>query len=507
MYLIALLSYAKKLFHPDKTGTFLAWVLQARLSDSEDVTEVNIEVFCSIIGLLLAPEFTSLHVAAMLALPSVCKHLIDVGKVDPNLCCRIGTPLHALLAGTSLLGGLRDLKYDSEFHFRDHAEPDPVAYDQLRKCLKLLLENGADTSICWNTTSIFEVAVNNSVQNTGDEAWMYPLINASTVMITDSCIGDFWQHLSSGDINKSFLHAIMELGSTSDILPGWARLASLVQTWRMESEHAFEAGIPSLGLQVRVSDEDFADTIRISIEQNMTDTLAALVEDSRFSPDMHKTDIHYFLDRPLLHLAIQSGNMKSVELLLNAGCDIQVANDFSGWTSLHECADAVSGAGNAAITTLIIESGALISAKNNQGKTCWHLAAQNGDFHVLEVLIGMNCDSRESLTTTSNEGRTPLASAILEKWSHAATLLLDQCHEEPRYFKSDQSLLDQAAAIGSETLFRRLHEKLKEAEEIEEIESSKPFDHIDEHCSPDLLDYLLDSWLLDSNLNSNTLIT
>lgn len=497
----AMMCYARTLFHPDKTGIFMSWVLQAIWSQWEDDSDED--TFCSFIGLLLAPEFTSLHIAAMLALPSVCTHLIDSSKVDPNVCCRIGTPLHALLAGVSLLYYINDFNYDPELHFRISSGPECVAYDQPRICLEILLENGADTSLRWKTTSIFEMAMNNSVQRSYDKAWIYPLINPSTI-VPDECIEDFRKQLFSGDIDQSLLDAIMRLSSASDITPEWARLVSLVQTWAMESKQASEGAMSSLALQARISDEDFADSIRISLGQNLTDTLPALLQDSRFSPEMHITDDYYHDSLPFLHLAIESGNLKSVELLLNAGCDAKVVDESDGWTSLHQCA--ISDTEDAHITTLLIESGVDISAKNCVGRTCWHVGARNGNIKFLKVLIARDCDSKRSLATTSDEGRTPLASAVLEGEIDSALLLLDQCHGEPEFFESDRSLLDEAVAIGSEVLFMRLHEKLKEAKATEAIQSSRPFDHISMLCSPKLFDYILSSWVLDRTTASNTLV-
>lgn len=502
----AMMCYTRVLFHPGKTGIFLSWVLQAIWSRCDNISKniSNEEMFCSLIGLLLAPEFTSLHMAAMMALPSVCAHLIGIAKVDPNVCCRIGTPLHALLGGLQLLYYPNGFRYDPGLHCRRYSGSDPSTWDRPRRCLEVLLENGADTSIRWNATSVFEMAMNNSVRTGDDKAWVYPLINPSTV-VPDDYTDYFREYLFSGGFEGSILDAIMKLGSTPGITPGWARLASLVQTWRMDSEQASGGYIESPALQTRISDEDFADSLRISIRQNLADTLAVLVQDSRFSPDM---SVSYNDDRdlmPVLHAAIRSGSLKSVQLLLDAGCDAKTINENRGWTSLHQ--SAISGTEeDAAITALLIESGVVISARDYLGKTCWHLAAAKGNIHVLKVLIDKDCGSKQSLATTSDEGRTPLASAILEQEIDSALLLLDQCHGEPEFFESDQSLLNQAASIGSESLFVRLHEKLKEAEAMEEINNSKPFDHITMRCSPSLLDYLLDSWVSNRNAASSVLV-
>lgn len=497
----AMMSYARKLFHQDKTGIFLSWVLQAIWSKRGDRSDES--TFCPIVGLLLAPEFSPLHIAAMLALPSVCRHLIGIAQVDPNVRCRIGTPLHALLIGTGLFYDVNDFRYNPEIHFRRHSGPQSEAYEQARICLKILLENGADTSIRWNTKSIFQIAVNNSVRSGYGKAWIHPLINPSTV-ITDDCIGDFRKYLFSGHFKKSFLDAIVMLSFTPDITPGWTRLASLVKIWRKESKQDSIGPIPTLTQGLGTSDEEFADSMRISITRNLTDTLAVLMQDSRFSPNMCVPYENHLGVIPALHLAINSGNLKSVELLLGAGCDAKVIDASDGWTSLHHCA--LSRTDEAAITALMIESGVVILAADYVGKTCWHLAAENGNIQVLRILIAKDSNSKRSLATTSNEGRTPLASAVMGEEVDTALLLLDQCHGEREFFASDRSLLDEAVAIGSEVLLIRLHEKLKEAEAMEAINSSKPLDHINMLCSPKALDYVLGCWALDRTAGSDILV-
>lgn len=483
-----MMRYAKELFSPDKTAIFHSWVLQVMWN--WPIAPPEEDEFSSVIGLLLAPEFSTLHVAAMLAIPSICTHLIDAEKVDLNVGCRSGTPLHALLAGVSFLfpGGFR---YNPGIHYRWHPKSSVVAYGQSRRCLEIFFKHCADTSLRWDGVSVFQMAINSSVHALHPEGkrWIEPLISPSTV-VSEDCVQDFKDKLATGAIDESILDTIFTLGSTPEISSGWARLASLIQTRRLQ-EGEYERGDFQRDFQDRLSDEDFTDSIRISLEQNLTDTLRTLVQDSRFRPDTYLPDDD-LTSIPILHFAIELGSLKSVELLLEAGCDPEMVDESDGWTSLHQCA--FSDLGDATIITLLLKKGVIDLVKNRDGDTCWHIAAEEGDIPVLTSLIEMGCDTKQSLATTSSQGRTPLASAIINGEVESALLLLEHCHAELEPFQSDQSLLDKAAAIGSEDLFARLHEKLKEAEATEAISSSKPFENIGMSCSPRLLDYLLSSW-------------
>lgn len=493
-----MMQYASKLFRPEKTGIFLSWVLQAVWSwPNADLDELD---FLDIIGLLTAPEFSSLHVAAILALPPICAHLVDSSHVDLNVCCRVGTPLHALLAGPDLLAPKHEFRYAPDVHFRSRPKVGAAIHSQTRRCLEVFLQHGADTSICWDTTSIFQMAIDSSAQTECE--WIRLLIVPSTI-ITEDCIKGFRHHLASHAIDNSILDAIVTLGSTTEIASGWTRLATLIQGWRIQEEN-YEGASPSFDLHARISDKDFADGIRISLSQDLTDSLEVFVHDSRFRPEMYMIDNHSD-SIPILHFAILEGSLKSVELLLEAGCDPKVVDKSNGWTPLHE--SSFNDTEDAAITALLLKSGASDLVQTKDGKTCWHFAAECGNIPVLKVLIDMGSDTKQSLTTTSSTGRTPLASAIYEEELESALMLLDHCGAELVFFQSDNPLLGGAAAIGSKELFLRLYDKLNEANATEEIYSSKPFESINMSCSPEFVDFLLGSWAASKNGNPNALTT
>lgn len=492
-----MMRYARELFSPEKRGIFISWLLQVIWNwtgatfDQDD--------FSDIVGLVIAPEFSTLHIAAILALPSVCKHLIDTEKVDLNICSQRGTPLHALLAGAAILHP-RLSEYKSENHHRWRISSNPRVYDQLQQCLETFIQHGADTSIRWNTASVFQMAINNSVRTVHKQSWIEPLIVPSTI-IHEDCILHFKAELAAGSIDRSILDAIVALSSEPEVSYGWTRLASLIKTRRMEETDYGECDVP-LGLQGSLSDEDFIDGLRISLDQKLTDTLRIFVRDSRFRPDIY-IPCGNSTSMPILHFAIGSRGLSSVELLLEAGCNPSVVHESYGYTSLHACAFMDTDDG--AITTLLLKSGVVDSARDNDGKTCWHCAAEKGNITVLKVLLDLGCDTKQSLATTSNAGRTPLASAILGKEVESALVLLDHCSTDSNAFQSDQSLLDQAAAIGSTDLFQRLHDKLEQAGATRELQGAKPLDHINMVCSPKLLDYLLDSWPAGSINDSHVL--
>ncbi|KAL2273080.1 hypothetical protein FJTKL_05600 [Diaporthe vaccinii] len=144
-----MMEHAMKLFNPDKNGTFLSWVLQYMWGqlNLQYRGQFKEDQFFRVLGIILEPEFSALNIAAMLALPSICTYLINIGGINPNLCGRRGAPLHALLGGFQLRFVQGGLRYFPHRHYRSLEKSTLQVYDQPRKCLEILLNHGADTSL------------------------------------------------------------------------------------------------------------------------------------------------------------------------------------------------------------------------------------------------------------------------------------------------------------------------------------------------------------------------
>lgn len=494
-----MMQYASDLFDRNKSGIFLSWVLQFVWSEVNSSRHLgpldDFNRFIDIDGLLYVSQLSPLHIAAMLKLPPVCAHLLDNYEVNVNERCSFGTPLHAILGGLRLLSDPQNIiedPFDSRNNYKYYGNKDS-GQDQAQRCLEILLERGADTSLRWNTTSVLRMAMNyawSSVPN----LWIAPLLNQST-MVDDLCIQYFKDKMSYRKLPQATLNAILRLGSIDNLSPGWTRLVSLSRVHLLDWE---AAPCEAQGtFRTSISDEDFADAVEKAITHSLIDNLGAFVQDPRFRPDMTIQDDLTSTTSTLLHFALSEQSHSSkrcdfgiVELLLGAGCDIHVVG-ASGETLLHDCNYLTTRSDTAEITTLLIELGINDLVKDDDGNTCWHHAVASNNISFLEVLLDMSKNNQQALATTSSRGKTPIACAIHGGNLESARLLLDHCSTNIASFQSDESLLNGAARIGSEDLFVRLYKKLKELGATEAIESSKPLDHITLSCGPGLLDYLL----------------
>ncbi|KAM5286785.1 ankyrin repeat domain-containing protein 6 isoform 11-T19 [Hipposideros larvatus] len=151
--------------------------------------------------------------------------------------------------------------------------------------------------------------------------------------------------------------------------------------------------------------------------------------------------------RTPLHLAANKGHLSVVQILLKAGCDLDVQDD-GDQTALHRatvvgnteiiaaliqegCAlDRQDKDGNTALheaswhgfsqsVKLLVKAGANVLAKNKAGDTALHIAASLNHKKVVKILLEAGADG----TIVNNAGQTPLETARYHNNPEVALLL------------------------------------------------------------------------------------
>ena len=87
-----------------------------------------------------------------------------------------------------------------------------------------------------------------------------------------------------------------------------------------------------------------------------------------------------------LHEASGAGSDKVVKLLIDRGAALDAQRKSTGRTPLHEAALSGDGASSVRIVTLLMEAGARVDMKDNQGKTPWRTALTKNHQAVAKIL-------------------------------------------------------------------------------------------------------------------------
>ncbi|XP_077145843.1 ankyrin repeat domain-containing protein 6 isoform X1 [Ranitomeya variabilis] len=119
--------------------------------------------------------------------------------------------------------------------------------------------------------------------------------------------------------------------------------------------------------------------------------------------------------RTPLHLAANKGHVNVVQILLKAGCDLNVQDDGQQ-TALHRAAVV----GNSDILAMLIQEGCALDRQDKDGNTALHEAAWHGFSHSVKLLVKAGAN----VLAKSKAGNTPLHLACQNGHSQSCRFLL-----------------------------------------------------------------------------------
>lgn len=158
----------------------------------------------------------------------------------------------------------------------------------------------------------------------------------------------------------------------------------------------------------------------------ITNTLLAKFPNTDLAPDIKK---------PLLHTAVENGNMLVVEILLKHGAKInEIFGKFKpkygkfrtrhhgpGGTNNNALHVAVKNS-RLDILKMFLSIGADVGKKGNQGKTALHFAAAQKNVNAIKILLAHGA---VDINAEDNLKQTPIYNAIERKCLESVKLLLD----------------------------------------------------------------------------------
>ncbi|KAI0144490.1 ankyrin repeat-containing domain protein [Xylariaceae sp. FL1272] len=444
--------------------------------------------FMTVVVAILRPDFTPLHVAALLGLPYLCEYLMDQGA-KINLKSRFGTPLHCALGGLSVFLSTKDNIREILVTSIGSEIWSPI---DICNTAYVLLEAGASAtprlSTPFQQKTLVELMCMSALSVNGFKTIQY-MIRRGLVVKQKDVVAVRNRFEAERDIETNSVYYIHDstvlalLGCFKPRRRGQGPITSLytivydfARDRRMDlSMLAIPENIHSIPSRCKPPQHVLKSVIVnndiVALERIVESNKPTYIKRARFTVGSEEWTA--------VHLACSSGSSAVLELLLDTGNNPE-AMTTRGTRPIHLSQSRLDG-GNTIQT--LLRHNVSTTAKNSNGDTIWHLCIRDGDIETLADLVDLSSDKYDALQTASSAGQTPICLALDRQMNGAVDMLLDHCPPKS-FWKSKASLYQQAARSGSLRLVRHLSSLGVELDEFDSA-SGSPLHHI--HQSSTLL--------------------
>ena len=169
------------------------------------------------------------------------------------------------------------------------------------------------------------------------------------------------------------------------------------------------------GAEMRTTDNDGCTCLHGAARYGRTETV-------RYLAGLPEVELNHRDDEnnSALHLAVDENRTDIVQVLIDAGADIDTQN-HAGCSPLHSACASEYGALD--IVKTLVRGGAGVRATNDIGRTCLHLAAELGHIETVRYLVGLPEVELNHRDTEKNY--TALQYAVEENHKEVTQVLLD----------------------------------------------------------------------------------
>ncbi|KAK4198559.1 ankyrin repeat-containing domain protein [Triangularia verruculosa] len=391
-------------------------------------------------------DFTPLHIASLLSIPSVTKHLLSLKDPPVDSSSPVGTPLHCATIGTLLFDESQSaLSTISRGYWT--LKFDVMGSSAKASTVKLLLEAGANPSEVCHT-----------------KLWSHSPLYVSFVVGTGSLgFTLFLQLLKAGaSIDKNTYEHALELFHSNVEVEEEAAVAGL---------KALLEGILKATTATKSLEQAAALRLQTAALKFISDAKANFNFDSSAIGFAYGSgpDATALSPPSKIKIAIKSGNMDAVRHILNTGTwdwahqKLEDGRTLLHYSVIHGASDVLrllvakgldinfpDEEGNTAVTLchkkqdvpmlqeLLIAGGRSDVAETKKGNTVWHLAAASSSAEILELLVDRSGeDAISALSRRNNLGETPFAAALAFGAVRSANFILSRFKGVLSCFASD----------------------------------------------------------------------
>ncbi|KAF5021692.1 hypothetical protein F66182_6249 [Fusarium sp. NRRL 66182] len=434
------------LFRIQKSYSFVQWALEyARETYPRTLGSMALSprLLLELTDALCDGSISSLHIAAALGLPNLCRDLLSMGA-DINQSSLIGTPLFCALMGSKVLVNRMEpeswtsLLMGGDFSVNQGATT------------LLLIDAGADCTFRYHwknateeislaglafwaaMTSKHEAIFTRIVKGGGNLDTAFNLLLKREALI------------KRGQLHRTRLARLLTYVYDLTLLDverdrsEYAELQNLVSKVMSHTNAKF-APSPEGKIET-LSDGRFPEAVRNAVLDFNVMLVERLIKDPRFDPNLPGDSLRH--SGTILHMATEGSQLEIMDILIRAGADLR-ARDSNGRTPIMVVEEV------SPLAKLVLEHSAPTYDTDKRGRTIWHLAAATNDTELLKFLWDNDPFKARNLEVVCERGCTPLMASFtyistleaLPKGSKeivpsAARFLLDNCQG---YMKAQNS--------------------------------------------------------------------
>ena len=173
-------------------------------------------------------------------------------------------------------------------------------------------------------------------------------------------------------------------------------------------------------------------------------------ETMRYLVGLPQVDVNHKNNKSLtaLHCAANNNHAAVVEVLIDAGADIEAKDDATGSSVLHLSR-------GLDVVKLLVKAGAEVRVTDDNGSTCLAGASARGEAETVRYLVGL---PEVDMNHSSNKGYTSLHRAVLRKHSDVVKVLIDAGADVEAKTDNGCAPLHRACMVGNPEIVQMLVE-------------------------------------------------
>ncbi|RSL84792.1 hypothetical protein CEP51_003696 [Fusarium floridanum] len=460
------------LFRIQRSYSFVQWVLEyARETFPRALGPLALSprLLLELTDALCDGSVSSLHIAAALGLPNLCRDLLSMGA-DINQTSILGTPLFCSLMGTKVLATRAEPESWGSLLVGGDSDVERAA------TILHLLDEGADCTYKYNWKNADEVSLAGLAfwvaMTTKHEAIFTRIMKGGSKL--DGAFLELMQRetlVMRGLFHKArfarLLTFVYDL-TLADIVSETLEYGELQKTVSQLMKHAnikFSFAEES-GKITTLEDHHIPEVTRNAVLDFDVTLVERLTSDPRFDPNLPFGKNG--LSGTILHTATEGSQLEIMDILIAAGADMG-AIDSNERTPIMVVEDL------SALSKLVLDHGASTTDTDKDGRTIWHLCALTNDVALLKWLWDYDPCRNENIRKKDYFGFTPLVASfayidtlaqpprgLRQPVPLAARFMLEACRGHVT-LKGNERLAEYAVQWGDANLVKKVFEIIPES--------------------------------------------